>query len=90
MSKEKFKELLTEEKSEGPAPTDQGMKRFFSEIGAEMKHQAEHGAHELAAALLRGEDGFVMYGRDGAKEDTAHGLPEAANEQQKEEKSQER
>jgi hypothetical protein len=75
-----IKQLMTEEKSGGPAPTDKGMKRLFSEIKAELKHQVKAGSHELAAALLRGHDGFVMYGREG-KEDEGHGLAQEAKKE---------
>ncbi|MBX9584045.1 MAG: hypothetical protein K2X87_27405 [Gemmataceae bacterium] len=58
--------LTRDEGSGGPAPTDTGVRRFFAEIGGELKHQAEAGAHELAAALFRG-DAFVMYGKGGSE-----------------------
>ena len=68
-AKEATQELASDQSSGGPAPSDNAMGRFFSEIGAELKHQAEAGAHEAAAALFRG-DAFVMYGgREGAEQD---------------------
>ncbi len=36
--------------------------KILSDIGAELKEQAAHGSHELAAALFRG-DAFVIYPR---------------------------
>ena len=35
-----------------------------AQVGAELRQQAAHGAHELAAALFNGQ-GFVMYPRGG-------------------------
>jgi hypothetical protein len=78
MSKEKFKQLMTEEKSGGPALTDQAVKRFFKEISAELKDQVAFGAHELASVLFTGA-AYVQYAREG-KEDEGHGLPEQAKE----------
>lgn len=54
-----------------------GIGRFLSEIGQEIKEQAKMGSHELAAALLRGQDGFVMYQREDGG-DKGHGLPPEA------------
>ena len=51
-----------------------GLKDAPAEIGAEMKHMAAQGAHELAAALFNGS-AFVMYPR-GVKEDSQHMQPE--------------
>jgi len=36
---------------------------ILGDIGAELKQQASHGAHELAAGLFRGTDAFVLYPR---------------------------
>ena len=41
------------------------MANVMSEIGAEMAEQVKHGSHELAAALFKGTDGFVMYPHEG-------------------------
>jgi hypothetical protein len=49
-----------------------------AQIGAELKHQAGQGSHELAAALFNGS-GFVMYPR-GGKDD--HGLQGSQQEEQ--------
>jgi hypothetical protein len=38
--------------------------KILGDIGHELKEQAQHGAHEAAAALLNGS-GFVMYPRAG-------------------------
>lgn len=38
------------------------LSKILGDIGAELKQQAAHGAHELASALFRG-DGFVLYPR---------------------------
>lgn len=38
-----------------------GESRIVQEIGAELKEKFELGKTELAAALLRGHDAFVMY-----------------------------
>jgi len=68
-----MKDLLNDQRSESPAPTDTGIARFLKEIGAELKHQAEAGSHEMAAALFRG-DAFVMYPHAGKEaEGGVHG-----------------
>ncbi|QJW94191.1 hypothetical protein [Frigoriglobus tundricola] len=77
----KVTDLMKDDRSGGPAPTNEGVSRLFKEIGAELSHQAKAGAHEMAAALFRTHDGFVMYGREGKEDNTVeHGLPEAAKE----------
>lgn len=48
-----------------------GLSNFGQEVKAEMKQQAAHGAHELAAALFNGS-AFVMYPRNSGKDD--HGV----------------
>ena len=50
--------------------------KILSDIGAELKEQRDHGAHELAAALFNGS-AFVLYPRtkDG-KDEPQHGPPE--------------
>ncbi len=65
MSKEKFAELMKDEKSGGEV-TPPGLvnSKLFADIGKELKHQLASGSHELAAALFRG-DAFVMYGKAG-------------------------
>jgi hypothetical protein len=52
------------------------LSKILGDVGKELKEQAKHGAHELAAALFNGS-AFVMYPRtkDG-KDDPQHGLPE--------------
>jgi hypothetical protein len=78
MSKEtrKFFEQLKDSK------IGQGFARFFDEVGAELKQQAAHGAHELAAALFAG-NAFVMYPRQQEqREDPQHGLPPEAQKEQ--------
>jgi hypothetical protein len=76
VSKAKMSEMLKETLSGGPAPTDKGMSRFISEIGAELKHLGAQGSHEVAAALFRG-DSFVMYphaNESVEQENPGHGL----------------
>jgi hypothetical protein len=41
-----------------------GLKDLVPDVKAEMKDQAAHGAHEMAAALFNG-NAFVMYPRGG-------------------------
>jgi hypothetical protein len=50
------------------------LSKMLSEIGAELKQQAAHGAHEMAAALFRCTDAFVMYPRTNQAEGPDHGL----------------
>jgi hypothetical protein len=59
------------------------LSNILSDIGSELKQQAAHGAHELAAALFNGSP-FVMYPRSpNGKEDPQHGLsPEAQQQEQ--------
>ena len=61
------------------------LKEIMSDIGAEMKHQVEAGAHELASAIFRGES-FVMCPHAGKEaevqiEAPQHGLPPEATKQ---------
>jgi hypothetical protein len=51
------------------------LKDILQDIGAELKQQAAHGSHELAAALFNGNP-FVMYPRQQGHDDPQHGLPE--------------
>jgi hypothetical protein len=59
------------------------LKDILQDIGAELKEQAQHGSHELAAALFRG-DAFVMYPRTNQADGPDHGLPQEAQQQTKE------
>lgn len=57
------------------------LSNIFSDIGAELKQQAAHGAHEMAAALFRG-DAFVMYPRTNQADGPDHGLPQETQQQE--------
>ena len=58
------------------------LKDILQDVGAELKHQAALGAHELAAGLFRGNDALVMYPRhDGQREDPQQGLPPEAQKE---------
>jgi hypothetical protein len=62
MSKE-FSDLLRDESSGGSVmPPGLSLSKILSDVGSELSHQVEAGAHELAAALFNG-NAFVMYGR---------------------------
>ena len=39
--------------------------QILGDLGDELRHQGAQGAHELAAALFRGHDAFVMYPKAG-------------------------
>jgi hypothetical protein len=56
---------------------------ILHDIGAEVKQQAAHGAHELAAALFNG-NGFVMYPRQSSHDDTQQGLPQEPQQPERE------
>lgn len=56
------------------------MSKILGDIGAELKNQAAHGSHEMAAALFRG-DAFVMYPRTNQADGPDHGLPDMQQEQ---------
>ena len=56
------------------------LSNILSDIGAELKQQAAHGAHELASALFRG-DPFVMYPRTNQADAPDHGQTEMQQEQ---------
>lgn len=57
------------------------LSKILGDIGNELKNQAAHGGHELAAALFNGSP-FVMYPRTKeGKEDPEHGLSEKQQEQ---------
>jgi len=49
------------------------LSKLFNDIKAEAKEQAKMGAHELATALLRGSDGYVMYQRSGKEGQSMEG-----------------
>ena len=51
------------------------LSKILGDIGAELKNQAAHGSHEMAAALFRG-DAFVMYPRTNQADGPAHGMPD--------------
>lgn len=55
--------------------------KILSDIGTELTEQTKHGAHELAAALFRGSDAFVMYPRSNQTDGPDHGLPDVQQEQ---------
>ena len=58
------------------------LSKIFSDVGQELKEQAKHGAHELATALLRGTDGYVMYQRSSeGQKNEGQQLPEQQQEQ---------
>jgi hypothetical protein len=57
------------------------LSNILSDIGSELKQQAAHGAHELAAALFNGS-AFVMYPRHGRDDDPKHGLSQDAQQQE--------
>jgi hypothetical protein len=59
------------------------LRKIFGDIKDELKEQAKHGSHELAAALFNGAP-FVMYGRGGRDDEPQPGLPEMQQETQKE------
>ena len=57
------------------------LSKILGDIGTELKEQAQHGAHELASALFRG-DGFVMYPRQNQTEGPEHGLSQEVQQEQ--------
>lgn len=90
MSKEAFKAIMAGVK-EAAADLGQGIvqelgdrvseaKEFVgnvaSDVGAELVHQTAMGSQEIAAALFRGSDGFVLYPHQNNNESPQHGLPE--------------
>jgi len=56
-----------------------GLKNAGNEIACELKHKVSHGAHELAAALLNQQSGFVMYQR-GTHDDAQKEQPQVERE----------
>ena len=52
--------------------------RAAHEMGGELRQMGAHGSHELAAALLNGSSGFVMYPR-GSHDDQSQSVPEQAH-----------
>lgn len=50
-----------------------------NDIGSELKHLGQQGAHELAAAIFNG-NAFVMYPRQG-HDDPQHGLSNEAHQE---------
>ena len=57
------------------------LSKILSEVGAELKQQAAHGAHEMAAALFNGNP-FVMYPRQQGHDDPQHGLGQEMQQEQ--------
>jgi hypothetical protein len=57
------------------------LSNILSDIGSELKQQAAHGSHELAAALFNGS-AFVMYPRHGRDDEPQHGLTQDAQQQE--------
>lgn len=62
--------------------------KVITDVGAELLEQLKHGSHEVAAALFKGTEGFVMYPHEGKQPEQdppQHGLPpEAQVEKHKE------
>jgi hypothetical protein len=54
--------------------------KILSDIGTELKEQGSHGSHELAAALFRGSDAFILYPRSNQADGPDHGLPDVQHE----------
>ncbi|OWK42100.1 hypothetical protein [Fimbriiglobus ruber] len=50
------------------------LSKILADVGDELSHLGKQGAHELAAGMFRGYDGFVMYPHQG-QEDPQQGLP---------------
>jgi DNA topoisomerase IA len=57
------------------------LSKILSDVGKELKEQAKHGSHELAAALFNGSS-FVMYPRQGKDDQPQHGLTQEAQQQE--------
>jgi len=57
------------------------LSKILGDIGSELKQQAAHGSHELAATLFSG-NAYVMYPRQQGHDDPQHGLPEMQQEQE--------
>jgi hypothetical protein len=62
------------------------LSKILSDIGTELKEQGSQGAHELAAALFRNNDAFVMYPKNGNEQDQAQSVEQT---QQKESEGRE-
>ena len=56
------------------------LRKFFSDITAEMKEQLAFGSHELAASLYNGSP-FIMYGRGGHDQEPQNGSPEVQQQE---------
>ena len=56
-----------------------GLRNVGNDIFAELEHKVAHGAHELAAALLNQQSGFVMYQR-GTHDDAQKEQPQIERE----------
>jgi hypothetical protein len=81
MSNKDFSKLLNGEDQpsliEAIAP-GLSMSKILSDIGTELKEQGAMGTHELAAALFRNHDAFVLYprsGKDSVEQTPEHGIP---------------
>jgi hypothetical protein len=89
-SREFFERIKDGEKPMGPIETMKegiqavapglSLSRILGDIGNELKNQAAHGSHEMAAALFNGNS-FVMYPRQQGHDDPQHGLAEQQQEQ---------
>jgi len=91
-SREFFEQIKDVEKSMGPIEAMKervqaiapglSLSKILGDIGTELKDQAAHGAHELAAALFRGTDAFVMYPRQNHDKAPEHGMPQETPQQE--------
>ncbi len=56
------------------------LRNILGDIKTELTQQAQHGAHEMASALFRG-DAFVMYPRTNQADTPTQETPEVQQEQ---------
>ena len=78
------REFFEREDSGGVTPPGLRDGKFFSDIGAELKHQLSAGSHEVSALLFT-NSAVVMYPRHEGQdsvEQPLHGLPEEAKQQE--------
>jgi hypothetical protein len=59
------------------------LSNILHDIGAELKQQAAHGAHEMAAALFNGSS-FVMYPRQASHDDPQQGQTQETQQPEQE------
>jgi hypothetical protein len=58
------------------------LSKFLDDIKVELTEKWDQGRQELAAALMRGYDGFILYQKTKENDNPNHGLPQEVQKEQ--------